>query len=75
MIGEHTGPQARVRDAGTLVVTATRPSVRLLNEAVYPTPVEQAAHSCTASSAGVRSPSGMPGWPGLPRESTWPCEG
>lgn len=43
LLGEWTGPQARVRDAGILVAVAGRPHARLLGELAYPTVLDKAA--------------------------------
>lgn len=43
LLGESTGPQARVRDAGILVAVAARPHASLLGVAAYPTVLDKAA--------------------------------
>jgi death-on-curing protein len=43
LLGEHTGPQSRIRDAGILFSAAARPHAVMLGEPVYPTAIEKAA--------------------------------
>jgi len=43
LLAQSTGPGSRVRDAGILVAVTVRPHAVLLDDVIYPAPVEQAA--------------------------------